>query len=139
MTLAAARIGASRSAVSQQITNLENTLGAGLVDRTARPLTLTPVGHILRRHAHRVLEALSDARTELMEVSLSALAELRLEIIDDPGRGIGFRQRNFRSLTAGLTIWRSNWRTEPPTSLCRVSCRMQKCGMKIFRFFVNRL
>ena len=83
MTLAAARIGASRSAVSQQITNLENTLGAALLDRTARPLSLTPVGHVLRRHAHRVLEAMSDARTELMEVSLSTLAELRLGIIDD--------------------------------------------------------
>ncbi len=83
MTLAAVRIGASRSAVSQQIGNLENMLGAELLDRTARPLTLTPVGNILRRHAHRVLEAMSDARTELMEVSLSTLAELRLGIIDD--------------------------------------------------------
>lgn len=83
MTLAAARIGLSRSGVSQHITGLENILGVPLLDRAARPLKLTPVGYILRRHAHRVLEAMSDARTELMEVSLSTLAELRLGIIDD--------------------------------------------------------
>ena len=83
MTLAAARLGASRSAVSQQITNLEETLGAPLFDRTERPMVLTPVGAVLRRHAHQILEAVSAARTELMEISLSALAELRLGIIDD--------------------------------------------------------
>ena len=113
MTLAAVRIGASRSAVSQQITNLENTLGAGLLDRTARPLTLTPVGHILRRHAHRVLEAMSDARTELMEVSLSTLAELRLGIIDDldasitPDLVTSLRQR-FPAAQLSVTSGRSD-------------------------------
>ena len=83
MTLAATRIGLSRSGVSQHITNLENTLGVQLLDRAARPLKLTPVGYTLRRHAHRILEAMSDARTELMEASLSTLAELGLGIIDD--------------------------------------------------------
>ena len=83
MTDAASRLGLSRSAVSQQVTNLERSIGAQLLDRTARPISLTPVGLILRRHAHRVLEAMSDARTELMEASLSSLAELRLGIIDD--------------------------------------------------------
>ena len=83
MTLAAARLGASRSGVSQQITNLELTLGASLFDRVARPMVLTPVGAVLRRHAHHILEAVSAARTELLELSLSALVELRLGIIDD--------------------------------------------------------
>lgn len=83
MTLAADRVGLSRSGISQHVANLENTLGVQLFDRAARPLKLTPVGYILRRHAHRILEAMSDARTELMEASLSTLAELRLGIIDD--------------------------------------------------------
>lgn len=83
MTDAAKRLGMSRSAVSQQITNLERSIGTQLLDRSARPILLTPIGLILRKHAHRVLEAMSDARTELMEASLAALAELRLGIIDD--------------------------------------------------------
>jgi len=83
MTQAATRIGLSRSAVSQHVANLENALGVPLFDRAARPLNLTPVGHVLRRHARRVLETISEARTELMEVSLTSLAGLRLGIIDD--------------------------------------------------------
>jgi len=83
MTLAATRLGTSRSAVSQQITNLETALDAPLFDRSARPIVTTPVGAILLRHAHNILEAVSAAKTELMELSLSSLVELRLGIIDD--------------------------------------------------------
>ncbi len=83
LTAAAERIGASPSTVSQQISKLERSVGARLFDRSAKPVALTPVGLLLRRHAHRILEAVSEARTELMELSLSALPELRLAIIDD--------------------------------------------------------
>ncbi|MEM7124300.1 MAG: LysR family transcriptional regulator [Pseudomonadota bacterium] len=83
LTAAAARIGASPSTVSQQISNLERSVGARVFDRSAKPVALTPVGLLLRRHAHRILEAVSEARTELMELSLAALPELRLAIIDD--------------------------------------------------------
>ncbi|MGC1386926.1 MAG: LysR family transcriptional regulator [Steroidobacteraceae bacterium] len=80
---AATRLGGSRSSVSQHITNLEKLVGAALFDRTARPISLTPVGQIMRRHAYRILSAVSEARTELMGLSLVSLIELRLGIIDD--------------------------------------------------------
>jgi DNA-binding transcriptional LysR family regulator len=83
MTVAAERLNTSRSAVSQQITNLEQLVGASLFDRTARPMTLTPNGVVLRRHAHHILEAVSAAKTELMELNMSALVELRIGMIDD--------------------------------------------------------
>ena len=83
MSEAATRLTASRSGVSQQISNLESFVGAPLFDRSARPLTLTPAGLMLRRHAHRILEAVSEARTEMMELSLSSLEALHLGIIDD--------------------------------------------------------
>jgi DNA-binding transcriptional LysR family regulator len=83
MTVAAERLHTSRSAVSQQITNLENLIGAALFDRTARPMTLTPNGVVLRQHAHHILEAVSAAKTELMELNMSALVELRIGMIDD--------------------------------------------------------
>ena len=83
MTTAADRMGTSRSAVSQQITNLESMIGGPLFDRAARPMTLTPSGLVLRRHAHHILEAVSAARTEMMELNMSALVELRLGMIDD--------------------------------------------------------
>lgn len=66
LTVAAERLSTSRSAVSQQITNLERLVGASLFDRTARPMTLTPNGVVLRHHAHHMLEVVSAAKTELM-------------------------------------------------------------------------
>jgi len=83
MAEAAERIGASGSTVSQQISNLESYVGAKLFDRAARPIALTPAGLLLRLHAHRILDAVGQARSELMELNLSSLPQLRLAIIDD--------------------------------------------------------
>lgn len=80
---AADRIGSSPSSVSQQITALENAVGAKLFDRRGRPITLTPAGQVLRRHAHKILETVSEAQTELAELNLTALPKLSLSIIDD--------------------------------------------------------
>jgi DNA-binding transcriptional LysR family regulator len=80
---AAARIGGSASGVSQTISALEQAVGARLFDRKAKPVTLTPAGQLLRRHAHRILSVVSEAQTELAEISLAALPQLNLAIIDD--------------------------------------------------------
>ena len=83
MTAAASRVGASRSAISQQIANLETLLGARLLDRTSRPLVLTPTGVTLLGYARRILAAMGEAQAELLGSSSSALAALRVGIIDD--------------------------------------------------------
>ena len=83
VALAAARLGASASGVSQAITALERSIGAQLFDRRARPATLTPAGQVLRLHAHRILAVVSEAATELAEISLTSLPSLTLAIIDD--------------------------------------------------------
>jgi len=80
---AAKRLNGSTSGVSQQITALEKTVGAQLFDRQTRPLRLTPAGQILRVHALKVLEAVSDAQAELAELNLADLPQLSLAIIDD--------------------------------------------------------
>lgn len=80
---AATRIGGSPSGVSQHITALEQAVGAKLFDRKAKPVTLTPAGQSLSRHAHRILSAVSEAQTDLAELSLSALPQLNMAIIDD--------------------------------------------------------
>lgn len=80
---AAQRIGGSASGVSQHITALEAAVGARLFDRKAKPVTLTPAGQALSRHAHRILSAVSEAQTDLAELNLSALPQLNLAIIDD--------------------------------------------------------
>ena len=80
---AARRLGASASAVSQQLTNLEGAIGATLLQRNTRPVTLTQAGELFRRRAAIILNEASLARAELAMADLSALTRFRLGMIED--------------------------------------------------------
>lgn len=79
----AKRLGASSSSVSQQITNLEAALGARLIDRSARPFALTPAGYVFQRRALAILDEAARAHSELAELELTGLPQLRLAVIED--------------------------------------------------------
>lgn len=83
ISAAARRLGASPSAVSQQITNLENAVGTMLLHRNARPVTLTPSGEILRRHAQIILNEAAEARAALAGRDMTRLTRFRLGMIED--------------------------------------------------------
>jgi DNA-binding transcriptional LysR family regulator len=83
ISAAARRLGVSPSAISQQLTGLESALGAILLDRSARPMGLTPAGAMFRRHAQTILNAEAEARADLAVADLSGLTTLRLGMIED--------------------------------------------------------
>ena len=83
ISAAARRLGVSPSAISQQLTGLEAALGATLLDRSARPMGLTPAGAMFRHHAQTILNAEAEARAELAMADLSGLTTLRLGMIED--------------------------------------------------------
>ena len=83
ISAAARRLGVSPSAVSQQLSNLEAALGATLLDRSGRPMPVTPAGAMFRRHAQTILNAASEARAELAMADLSGMTTLRLGMIED--------------------------------------------------------
>lgn len=83
ISAAAKRLGVSPSGISQQLTGLESALGAILLDRSARPMGLTPAGAMFRRHAQTILNAEAEARAELAVADLSGLTTLRLGMIED--------------------------------------------------------
>ena len=83
ISAAAKRLGASPSAVSQQLTNLESAVGATLLQRNARPIRLTPAGEILKRRALAILDEAAQARAELAMSDLSMLTRFRLGMIED--------------------------------------------------------
>lgn len=83
ISAAARRLGVSPSAISQQLTALETALGATLLDRSGRPVQVTPAGTMFRRHAQTILNAASEARAELAMADLSGLTTLRLGVIED--------------------------------------------------------
>ena len=80
---AARRLGASPSAVSQQLTNLETALASQLLDRSARPMALTPAGTLFLRRAQTILTEAAAARAELASRDLSQLTTLSLGMIED--------------------------------------------------------
>jgi len=63
-------LGYSQAAVSQQIAGLESAVGASVFDRPGgpKPVTLTPVGRAILRHARAVLDRLDQARQEAEDV-----------------------------------------------------------------------
>lgn len=83
ISAAARRLDASPSAISQQLTNLEAALGTALLNRNARPMTLTPAGEVFRRRAQSILNEAAQAKAELAMEDLSALTQLRLGMIED--------------------------------------------------------
>jgi DNA-binding transcriptional LysR family regulator len=83
ISAAARRLGVSPSAVSQQLSGLETALGATLLDRSGRPIQVTPAGAMFRRHAQTILNAASEARAELAMADLAGMTTLRLGVIED--------------------------------------------------------
>ncbi|MGR3453703.1 LysR family transcriptional regulator [Pseudooceanicola sp.] len=83
ISAAARRLGVSPSAVSQQLTNLEAALGATLLLRNARPVTLTAAGEAFRRRAAAILNEAAQARIELQGAEIAPLTRLRVGMIDD--------------------------------------------------------
>lgn len=83
ISAAARRLGASPSAVSQQLTNLESAVGATLLQRKARPIRLTQAGEILHRRGQVILNEAAQARAELAMSHLSTLTRFSLGMIED--------------------------------------------------------
>ncbi|MCY4167589.1 MAG: LysR family transcriptional regulator [Rhodobacter sp.] len=88
ISAAARRLGASPSAVSQQLTNLEQALGTALLNRNERPMSLTPSGIMFQRRAQTVLNEAARARAELAQQDSSMLVRLRLGMIEDFESGV---------------------------------------------------
>lgn len=83
ISAAARRLGASNSSTSQQLSNIETALGTRLVDRSARPLGLTPAGELFRRRARVIVDEADQARAELAMGDHAELSRLRLGMIED--------------------------------------------------------
>jgi DNA-binding transcriptional LysR family regulator len=84
---AAARLGYTQSAVSQQIAALERMLGTPLFDRPGgpRPVELTEAGRAMVDHARGVLGRLTLAQAELAAISAGEQGTVRLGTVQSVG------------------------------------------------------
>ncbi|WP_269531511.1 LysR family transcriptional regulator [Chitinimonas sp. BJYL2] len=65
LSITAARLGKTVSAISKMLTALEQQLGCALVDRQARPLRLTDAGLVYLDAARRIRDALGETEDRL--------------------------------------------------------------------------
>ena len=77
-TRAAEQLGLTQPAVSISIQELESTLGAELVDRSARPLSATRTGQELYRRAVHLLAEMDRMLVAVTSVALKTMPSLRL-------------------------------------------------------------
>ena len=68
-TAAAANLGLSKSAVSKQVTRLEDRLGARLLNRTTRRLSLTEAGAVFYERCLRIVEEAEAATDEVQALT----------------------------------------------------------------------
>jgi DNA-binding transcriptional LysR family regulator len=84
---AATRLGYTQSAVSQQIATLEKVVGEQLLNRPGgpRPVTVTPAGELLLRHARGIVARIQAARADLESLSNGAGGTLRIGTFQSVG------------------------------------------------------
>jgi DNA-binding transcriptional LysR family regulator len=75
---AARRMGLAKSVVSERVAELERLLGASLMQRTTRKLTLTGEGELFLERARRILRETVEAQAEIAERRGSLSGPLRL-------------------------------------------------------------
>src|SRR5690348_13782016 len=77
---AAARLGYTQSAISQQIAALEKIVGQRLIDRPGgpRPVSLTQAGHVLLRHVDGISARLRAAQADLAALGSGDAGPLRI-------------------------------------------------------------
>lgn len=76
-TAAAERLQLSKSVISKYVTRLEDRLGARLLNRTTRRLSLTEAGRILYSRSQRGLEEIEAAEMEVSQLQQTPRGSLR--------------------------------------------------------------
>src|SRR5881296_3684504 len=82
---AASLCNLSQPAVSHQIALLEEEIGAKLLTRAARRVSLTVAGEVFLEEARRILGAVDRAHERMQEVARGAVGRIRLGATATPG------------------------------------------------------
>lgn len=79
-TAAATAIGMPKSTVSRKISELEARVGARLLQRTTRTLSLTDVGRVYYEHCIRIVAELEEAQLAVSQLQSTPRGQLRLTV-----------------------------------------------------------
>lgn len=88
MSAAARALGLSQPAVSLAIAELERKTGASLLDRSVRPMALTPAGAVLRARAFTLLADAREIPSLLRDTVRGKVPLLRIGLVDSVSRAL---------------------------------------------------
>jgi DNA-binding transcriptional LysR family regulator len=80
LSRAASELGVPRATLSRRLARLEERLGARLLRRTTRSLTITDAGEALYRHARIVLDAVGEAEASIRRSDDAIRGNLRVSL-----------------------------------------------------------
>ena len=80
LSSAAERLGLAKSAVSRRLADMENRLGAALVHRTTRRLSLTETGRAFHERAQRILADLDEAEQAVSQSHAALRGKLKVAL-----------------------------------------------------------
>lgn len=80
LSRAAAELGIPRATIGRRLARLEERLGARLLRRTTRSLSLTEAGETFYRHARIVLDAVGDAEASIRRTDATIRGDLRVSV-----------------------------------------------------------
>ncbi len=78
LTRAAERVHISLPAASNRIKQLEHSVGARLINRTSKGLTLTTAGQAMIKHSRLILDQIEQLRSEMLDISEGVDGRLRI-------------------------------------------------------------
>jgi DNA-binding transcriptional LysR family regulator len=113
---AAAKLGYTQSAVSQQIATLERSVGEKLLERPGGPraVSLTDAGKLLLRHAEAIVARLDAARADMASLRAGETGTLRVGTYQSVGaRVLPGVMRRFRTEHPGITLELHEPTTDP--------------------------
>jgi molybdate transport repressor ModE-like protein len=113
---AAASLGYTQSAISQQIAGLERIVGERLVERPGGPkaISLTEAGAVLLRHAEAIVHRLEAARADMAALAAGSTGSLRVATYQSiSARVLPAVMRRFKESWPGIELGLSEPTTDP--------------------------
>ena len=111
---AALELSYTQSSVSESVATLERELGVTLLDRSSRPVRLTPSGELVLAHAETLLTEATAIQTDLAALTRGDVGRLRLGGSTRPGLPSYRRQSPSSRMPIRMSISSSSSSTHPP-------------------------
>jgi DNA-binding transcriptional LysR family regulator len=113
MTASGQRLGLTQSSISQIVANLEQSLHVQLLDRSQRPVMVTPLGRQFYDQTRRLLDGARQISREFQNKDRTQLKQVRIAIVDSLATCVGKELLDaVKQRTAQWSLVTGQWHAE---------------------------